>query len=103
MGYFTSNQHLNRKLDSNIHVLNGIYNIKDKLTICILVANYIHKHTTFSKGQCIGYIKLFIDHMPQTVINSLTTKRMLDEHIQPDIFTPPLHTLPDNVSKSINY
>ena len=43
VGYFIHNQHLNRKLDSNIHVLDGIYNIKGKLTLCILVANYTHK------------------------------------------------------------
>ena len=40
--------------------------------------------------------------MPQTAINSLTTQRMLDEYIQPDSFTPPLHTLPDDVRKSLN-
>ena len=40
--------------------------------------------------------------MPQTVINSLTIQRMLDEHIQPYTFTPPLHTLPDDVWKSLN-
>ena len=40
--------------------------------------------------------------MPPTAINSLTTQRMLDNHIQPDTFTPPLHTLPDNERKSVN-
>ena len=39
--------------------------------------------------------------MPQTSINSLTKQKMTDEHIQPDTFTPPLHTLPGNVSKSL--
>ena len=34
-------------------------------------------------------------------INSLTTQRMLDEHVQPDTFTPPLHTLPDDTRKSL--
>ena len=89
----TTYQHLNRKLDPNICLLNGIYNIKDKLTICILVANSTHKHVTSSKGQCIGHIDPSIDHMPQTTINSLTTQRMLDEHVQPDTFASPLHTL----------
>ena len=27
---------------------------------------------------------------------------MLDEHIEPDTFTPPLHTLPDDARKSLN-
>ena len=40
--------------------------------------------------------------MPQTVINNPTTQKMLDEHIQPDSFTLPLHTLPFDVRKSFN-
>ena len=40
--------------------------------------------------------------MPQTSINSLTTQRILDEHIQPDTFTPPLHTIPGDVTESLN-
>ena len=43
-----------------------------------------------------------IDHMLQTSVNSLTTQKMVDEHIQPDTFTPPLHTLLDNVRGSLN-
>ena len=40
--------------------------------------------------------------MLQTAINSLTTQKMLDENVQPNTFTSPLHTLPDNVRKSLN-
>ena len=40
--------------------------------------------------------------MPQTAINSLTTQKMIDKHIQANSFTPPLHTLPEDVRKSIN-
>ena len=43
-----------------------------------------------------------IDHMPQTPVNSMTTQKVIDEHIQPDTFTPPLHTLLGNVRKSLN-
>ena len=57
---------------------------------------------TFNKVQCIDHIEPSIDHMPQTAINSLTTQMMLDEHVQPDTFTPPLHTLPEDVRKSLN-
>ena len=102
MGYFITNQHINRKIDPNIHVLDGIYNIKDKLTLNVLVANYTNKHVTFNKGQCIGHTEPSIDHMPQTAINSLITQKMINEHIWPDTFTPPLHTLPDDVRKSLN-
>ena len=40
--------------------------------------------------------------MPQTSVNSLTTQKMIDKHVQPDTFTPPLHTLLGNVKKSLN-
>ena len=40
--------------------------------------------------------------MLQTAGNSLTTQQMIDGHVQPDTFTPPLHTLPDDVRKSLN-
>ena len=65
MEYFISNQHINRRLDPNIHVTDGIYNIKDRLTLHILVANNTNRHGTFNKGQCIGYIEPSIDHIPQ--------------------------------------
>ena len=32
--------------------------------------------------------------MPQTAINSLTTQKMIDKHVQPDTLILPLHTLP---------
>ena len=101
VGYFISNQHLDKKLDPHIHVLGGIYNIKDKLTLHVLIAYYTHKHATFNKEQCIVHIDPFIEHMLQTTINSLTTQRMLYEHIQPDSLTPPLHTFLDDVRKSL--
>ena len=40
--------------------------------------------------------------MQQTVIKSLTTQNMIEEHVQPDSFTPPLHTLPGDVRKSLS-
>ena len=102
VGHFISNQHINRKLNPNIHVLDGIYNIKDKSTLCILVAHYTNKHIMLNKGQCIGHIQPSIDHITQTAINSLTTQKMLEDHVQPDLFTPILHTLLGDVRKSLN-
>ena len=75
--YFSSNQHVNMELDPNIHVINRICNIKVRSTLHILVANYTNKHVTFNKGQCIGHTEPSTDHMPQTSINSLTTKKMI--------------------------
>ena len=40
--------------------------------------------------------------MCQTAINSLITQKMLDEHVQPDTFTPPLHTALGDMRKSFN-
>ena len=102
VGYFISNQHINRRLDPSINVIDGFYNIKDRSTLHILVASYTNKHVMYNKGLCIGYIEPSIDHIPQTSINSLTTQRMIDEHVQPNTFIPPLHTLLGDVRKSLN-
>ena len=40
--------------------------------------------------------------MPQAAIHSLTTQKMIDKHIQPNSFTLPLHSLPDDVRESLN-
>ena len=56
---------------------------------------------TFNKGQCLGHKEASTDHMPQTSINSLTTEKIMDEHVQPDTFTPPSHTLLGDVRKSL--
>ena len=38
-----------------------------------------------------------MEHVPQMSINSL-----IDKDVQPDTFTPPLHTLPGDVRLSLN-
>ena len=92
MGHHIINQHVSSRLDPRIYVIDGIYNVKDRLTLHILVANNTNKHVTFNKGQCIGHIEPSNDHMPQTAINSFITQKLLYEHIQHNTFTPPLHT-----------
>ena len=79
MEYFISYQQANKGLDPNIHVIDGIYNIKARSTLQVLVANYTNKHVTINKGWCIGHTESSTDHMPQTSINSLTTQKMIDE------------------------
>ena len=74
--YFMSNQYTNKGLYPNIHVIDGIHNIKGRSTLHVHVANYTNKHVTFNKGQCIGHTEPSIDHMPQTPINGLTTQKM---------------------------
>ena len=76
MGYFISNQHVNRILDPNIHVIDGIFNNSGRSTLHILVATlYKTNHVTFNKGKCIGYIEPSINHILQTSINSITTQK----------------------------
>ena len=65
-------------------------------------ANYTNKHVIFNNGQCIGHIEPSNDHMPQTSINIHTTQKMIEKHVQPNSFTPPLHTLWCHVRKSLN-
>ena len=43
-----------------------------------------------------------IDKMPQTPVNSVTIQKMMDEQVQPDTFTPPLHCLPLKVQCSLD-
>ena len=43
-----------------------------------------------------------IDPRPQTSVTSTITQKMIDEHVQQDAFTLPIHTLWDNVRKSLN-
>ena len=101
-GYFISNQHINWGLDPNIRVIDGIYNTKGRSSLHILVANCTNKHVTFNKGHYIGHIEPSIDYIPQTSTKCLTTQKMIDEHSQPDNFTPSLHTLLGAVMKSLN-
>ena len=89
VAYFISNQHTKKGLDHNIHVLDDIYSIKGKSRLYVIVANYTNKHVTFNKGQCIGHMEPLINNMSQTSVNSVTTKKMMDDQVQPDTFTPP--------------
>ena len=102
MGYFISNHHTNKGPDPNKHVIDGIYDIKGKSSLHILVANYTKKHVTFNKDQSIGHMESSIDHIVQSSIFSLTIQKTIDKHIQPDTFTCLLHTLLGNVRKSLN-
>ena len=55
MTYFIGNQHINKGLDPNIHVIDGIYNIKGRSTLHFTLSQLYKIHVTFNKGQCIGY------------------------------------------------
>ena len=88
VAYFISNQHIKKGLDPNIHVTDGIYYIKGKLSLHIIVANYTNQHDTFNKGQYIDHMEPSIASMPQTSVNSIITQKMMGK-FQPDTFKPP--------------
>ena len=73
VAYFISNQHTKKEIDPNIHMHNGIYNIKGKSILYIIVDNYTNKYITFNKAKCSGHMELTNDRMPQTPLNSVTT------------------------------
>ena len=93
---------LTADLIQGIHVIDGNYNIPDRLSLYILLASYTNIYVRFNIGRSIGYIDPSIDHMPQTSINSLTVQKKLDEQVQPDTFIPALQTLMGDVRKSLN-
>ena len=43
--------------DPNINIIDGIYKIKDRTSVNILVSNYTNKHLTFHKGEYIGHLE----------------------------------------------
>ena len=51
-------------------VIDGIFIIKGKSVLYIMVADYTNKHVTFNKAQCIGHMVLSIDNMSQTSVKS---------------------------------
>ena len=102
MAYLISNQHIRKGLNPKIYVIDSIYNIKDKSTLHIIVANHTNKHVTFTKGHCIGHMELPIDNMPQTSVNSVVTQKMIDKQVQPDTCKPPSHNLSLEVKQSLD-
>ena len=91
VGYFNSNQHINRGLDPSIHVIDGIYNIKGRSTLQIHVANYTNKYITFN-----------LHRSYRTIHWLYATNFYWNSHHTKDDRWPPLHILPGNVRKSLN-
>ena len=51
MAYFIRDQDSKKGKDPNIHITDGIHNIKGKTYANVLVSNYTSKHITFNKGE----------------------------------------------------
>ena len=79
--------------DPNIHIIDGIHNMKGKTYVNVFVSNYTNKHITFNKGEYVGHIELPIENMQQIpedpgslTTHSITTERMMAEKVEPDTF-----------------
>ena len=67
--------------DPTIHIIDGIYNIKGRTYVNVLISNYTNKHITFDKGEHVGHLKPPIEDMEQIsedcgslTAHSVTTK-----------------------------
>ena len=92
VAHFISSQNTKKGFDSNIHVTDSIYDIKNTSTLHVHVSKYANKHVTFNKGQCIGHMELSIDNKPQISVNSIITQKMIHKQVHLDTFKPPVHT-----------
>ena len=56
--------------DPDIHIIDGIDNIKERTYVNVFISNDINKHVTFNKGELVGHLELPIYHMQQISGNS---------------------------------
>ena len=96
MAYFNSDQDSKKEKDPNIHIIDGIHNIKGKTYVNVPILNYTNIHITFNKEEYIGHLELPIEDMQQIpedpespTIQSITTERMMAKKAEPDTFRPP--------------
>ena len=81
MAYFITNDNTSKGKDPNVNINSGIYKIKGKTSVNILVSNYTNKHLTFHKGEYVGHLEPAV--IDDTVIeqrethqaNSVTLKK----------------------------
>ena len=103
MAYFITDENTPKGKDPNINILSGIYKIKGKISVNVLVSNYTNKHLMFHKGEYIGHLEPAVqddDTIEQTEThqtNSITLKKMMAEMVTPDTFNPPCHELSTTV------
>ena len=107
LAYFIIDNNSTKGRDPNINTINGIYKIKGKTSVNILVSNYTNKHITFNKGENIGCLEttltdnMTIDQPETHSAHSVTLQKMMAEQVQPDIFDPPHHTLKLGIQSKI--
>ena len=107
MAYFITDYNSTKGGDQNINIINGIYKIKGKTSVNILVSNYTNKHITFNKREYIGHLEptlmdgMTIDQIETHSANSVTLQKMMAKQVQPDIFDPPHHKLKPGIQSKL--
>ena len=113
VAFFISNHESTKGKDPNINIVNGIHNIKGKTSVNILVSNYSNKHITLNKGGSVGHLKPAIQDIDEErnlhfwanpdahATNSISTQRMMSEHVEPDAFEPPHHKLKPSIEAKL--
>ena len=108
MAYFITDDNTSKGRHPNINIINGIYKIKGRTSVNILVSNYTNKHLTFHKGEYVGHLKpaviddTTIDQNETHQANSITLQKMMAEQGKPDVFNPPCHNLSTNIQNDLN-
>ena len=108
MAYFLVGNNTIKGKDPNINIINGIHTIKDKTSVTCLVSNYTNKHVTFHKGEYIVHFEpVIVDDSISEETNSCSTNRitlrkMMDEQVTLDTFTPPCHKLDSTIQAQLD-
>ena len=108
MAYFLTDESTPKGKDPNINIIIGIYKIKGKTSVNVLVSNYTNKYLTFHKGEYIGHLEpavmdnSTIDQQDTHQTNSKTLKKMMAEMVTPDTFNPTCHELSTAVQKDLD-
>ena len=63
MAYFISDQDSKKGKDPNIHIIDGIHNIKGKTYVNVIVSDYTKKHITLSKREYVAYLVPHIEEI----------------------------------------
>ena len=106
--YFITDDSTLKGRDPNINIISGIYKIKGKTSVNILVSNYSNKHLTFHKGEYVRHLEPAIlddntiEQRETHQANSVTLKKMMAETLTPETFDPPCHKLSEALQSKLN-
>ena len=107
MAYFITDDNTPKERDPDINIISGIYKIKGKTSVNVLVSNHTNKHLTFHKEEYVGHLESAvidnntIDQTETHQTNSVTLKKMMAETVTPDTFNPPCHELSKTVQDEL--